>query len=512
MLSSVTNAPVQRARGAQSQAESGSNSDSNDAARQDQHIQKSSAIHNHTNACPTDAIQKREGESSLEQQGKVKSSATDGDTKATKGSDKIDQLSGRKAPSKKTAFTVQEAPAFNLQDSTAQLGFTGIFTAPATNIASDAIAGSTELTGTSQATQQMGGVADEGSNAQLQTPTQTATAGKDNNAEFASLKMQAALQAGSQDQSADTVDSKAVSDLHSASGSALADAGAGSVKAATAATAHQASLAVQIERLPVTKQGDSSLNQPVDSPIQSVVSEAASGPKSDAGKSGKNDDGNGRSSSHSFDGAITQAQSAQSAGAHVAGTGNAGDVLQTPTIVPHAETHNFTGEQTAPSGPTPAHGGEGAETAAANRWQSGEIAGMSGISTAKLIQNMSGTEMRVGMHSSEFGDISIRTSISQQQMQTQISVDHNELGNALSAHIPSMQAKMGSDYGLHATIEVNQGGASFSSDGGRSQNHQHEALVPRIGSVESITAVEHESIGLSSVIQSRGDSRLDIRA
>ncbi len=83
------------------------------------------------------------------------------------------------------------------------------------------------------------------------------------------------------------------------------------------------------------------------------------------------------------------------------------------------------------------------------------------------------------MHSSEFGDISIRTSVAQQQMQTQISVDHGELGNALSAHIPNMQTKLGSEYGLHATIEVNQSGASFSSDGDRSQQHQQQAAYGR---------------------------------
>ena len=83
----------------------------------------------------------------------------------------------------------------------------------------------------------------------------------------------------------------------------------------------------------------------------------------------------------------------------------------------------------------------------------------------------------MGMHSSEFGDISIRTSVTQQQMQTQISVDHDELGNALSAHIPNMQMKLGSEYGLHATIEVNQNGTSFSSDGDRSQQPQHETTV-----------------------------------
>ena len=74
------------------------------------------------------------------------------------------------------------------------------------------------------------------------------------------------------------------------------------------------------------------------------------------------------------------------------------------------------------------------------------------INTARLIQSMSETEMRVGMRSTEFGDISIRTLVSQQQMQAQISVDHSELSNAISAHIPSMQAKFGNE--LDCTLRL----------------------------------------------------------
>ena len=79
-------------------------------------------------------------------------------------------------------------------------------------------------------------------------------------------------------------------------------------------------------------------------------------------------------------------------------------------------------------------------------------AAAAGISTARLIQSMSESEMRIGMHSAEFGDISIRTSVSQQQLMAQISVDHSELGNAISAHLPSLESKLGSDFGVHASI------------------------------------------------------------
>jgi flagellar hook-length control protein FliK len=136
---------------------------------------------------------------------------------------------------------------------------------------------------------------------------------------------------------------------------------------------------------------------------------------------------------------------------------------------------------------------------------------MSGINAARLIQTMGESEMRVGMHSSEFGDISIRTAVSQQQMQAQISVDHNELGSALSAHIPSIQAKLGSEYGLHATIHVNQGGTSFSNEGDRSSQQQQKAIRP-VEISEAPLALQNDPIPLRDSAVASGEYRLDIRA
>jgi len=85
--------------------------------------------------------------------------------------------------------------------------------------------------------------------------------------------------------------------------------------------------------------------------------------------------------------------------------------------------------------------------AAAEQLERTGSAAAAGINSARLIQTMSESEMRVGMHSAEFGDISIRTSVSQQQLTAQISVDHSELGSAISAHLPSLQSKLGSEFG-----------------------------------------------------------------
>jgi hypothetical protein len=150
---------------------------------------------------------------------------------------------------------------------------------------------------------------------------------------------------------------------------------------------------------------------------------------------------------------------------------------------------------------------------AANEPDSGDAAVTSGINTAKLIQTLSETEMRVGMRSSEFGNISIRTSVSQQQMQAQISLDHNDLSQALSSHVSSVQTKLENEYGLHASIEVNQQGALSSGDSGNTSQREQREFV-RSGPTGSAAAVAEPEIGLNpgAMASANNGYRLDIRA
>lgn len=151
------------------------------------------------------------------------------------------------------------------------------------------------------------------------------------------------------------------------------------------------------------------------------------------------------------------------------------------------------------------HAAEGANSPVAG-------GGISAINSARLIQNMNETEMRVGMRSAEFGDISIRTMVTQQQMQTQISVDHSELGSVLSSHIASVQTKLGADYGLHASIEVSQGGASFSSDQGQSSQREYKPSAPAMQFEMAGSATESDRPAMRPLPVVADGSRLDIRA
>ena len=136
----------------------------------------------------------------------------------------------------------------------------------------------------------------------------------------------------------------------------------------------------------------------------------------------------------------------------------------------------------------------------------------SGINTARVIQSVGETEMRVGMHSTEFGDISIRTSVSQQQMMTQISVDHGALGAAISARIPSVQEKLGNDHGVQATIQLNQSGTSTSDGRGQSSQREQKTYVHSAPVADVVAGAEADRSVLRAPPAVSGEYRLDVTA
>jgi len=153
----------------------------------------------------------------------------------------------------------------------------------------------------------------------------------------------------------------------------------------------------------------------------------------------------------------------------------------------------------------------GAPRLGANDSALGETAA-SGINSAKLVQTMGETEMHVGMHSQEFGDISIRTSVSQQQMVAQISLDHNDLSQAISQHLSTAQAKLGEEYGLHASIEINnQGAAQSGAQGNSSQRDQQSFGSSNQGKTVVAPEVHDSSSSVVAVTNATGEHGLDIR-
>ena len=154
-------------------------------------------------------------------------------------------------------------------------------------------------------------------------------------------------------------------------------------------------------------------------------------------------------------------------------------------------------------------------------------AALPSASSAQLIQSAGQTEMRLGMRSAEFGNISISTSVSHQAISAQISLDHSELGRALAVHLPAIDEKLGSAYGLHARVEVrdesaaSRSAADSGSQGGASQEQTGEARggqnrswtagsPVRAGSTGNIESTNLKASSPSSAAPAES-SRLDIR-
>ncbi len=277
-----------------------------------------------------------------------------------------------------------------------------------------------------------------------------------------------------------------------------------------AASILQTSLAAKAQQVSTTKSGDGNSLQATAKLSQSKTGTSIAGLNSnvgDAARSGRDSTvGDVGSLSHGSIGTGSQISAVQAKGSEAG-------VLQLILPATPATVHGSAGTTASSDfAGMETHRGDGDDNPAMERWMGGDSAGMSGISTAQIIQNMSESVMRVGMHSIEFGDISIRTAVSQQQMQTQIAVDHNELGNALAAHIPSVQAKLGSDYGLHANIQVNQGGATFSDARDGSSQQQKNSTAQPAQVTEFSTAIQEDAVATRSVTVASGDYRLDVRA
>ncbi len=188
-------------------------------------------------------------------------------------------------------------------------------------------------------------------------------------------------------------------------------------------------------------------------------------------------------------------------------------VSQTQSVPMHVASHETAPAQHTTNGfADTTSAAKSQEAPAVAHAVTGDVAASSGINAAKLIQTMGETEMHVGMRSTEFGDISIRTTMSQQQMVTQISLNHTDLSQAISAHVATVQAKLGQDYGLHTSIEVNNQGSSFSGESGNSSRQEQRSHSRFIGSEGStFSAGSDGEIGLGVAIHAGSGHGLDIR-
>jgi hypothetical protein len=432
-----------------------------------------------------------------------------------------------KAAAKKTAIPQQAASNERDQVSTLQMQFHGLIALPSEAPAvdkSDAKTATAKQTDPNQ-------TPDQGSGLSGVTQTRSASAATSEGLELHGIQsgkgsevpvVLAALQKEGHDSRlfASQLDPKSVNtQMPAATEDKVASATAPIDSPSTAQAALAASTPTLMANLP-TNAGLSRVDQRSNHPeLTSTAngSNSSTGSVTATGKAAKADGGadNGAATQGSSTSALTtqHTQAAAVQRSVVQASGAETRVMETMGGPPHTELRNFSGASNpstvAQTGTHPANGADAEEQELTNGMAS---AGMSGISTARLMQTMGSSEMRMGMHSSEFGNISIHTSVSQQQIQAQISVEHNELGSALSTHINSIQSKLGSDYGLNANIQLNQSGTSFSSERDGSQQ-QHSRAADRPAASTEVPPTQQTDLVMPTVaVSAVSKYRLDIRA
>lgn len=140
------------------------------------------------------------------------------------------------------------------------------------------------------------------------------------------------------------------------------------------------------------------------------------------------------------------------------------------------------------------------------------------INTAKLIQAMGQSEMRVGVRTNEFGNISIKTSATRDLISAQISLDHGELARTIATHLPEMQAKLGGSQGMEVRIDMSREGSSQGSgmSGGmsngssdQSRGNRHQSGNP--ASSYSANSYADLRSSKSAAAMTSGDDRLNAR-
>jgi hypothetical protein len=143
------------------------------------------------------------------------------------------------------------------------------------------------------------------------------------------------------------------------------------------------------------------------------------------------------------------------------------------------------------------------------------------INTAKLIQSMGQSEMRVGMRSTEFGNISISTSSTRDLISAQISLDHGELARTLATHLPEIQARLGGNQPVELRIDMNgassgqtgTAGGMYSGSADQSGGGRHQSGNADSSSSGSRLAGQQLSpaASVAATSDSGFNARLDIR-
>lgn len=88
---------------------------------------------------------------------------------------------------------------------------------------------------------------------------------------------------------------------------------------------------------------------------------------------------------------------------------------------------------------------------------------------AHLLRHLQQTEMQVHLHAEEFGRVSVHAAYGHDAVSAQITLENNELGSALVAHMPEMERALDA-HGVRSSVQVSVNTQADTASGGASDH------------------------------------------
>ncbi len=141
---------------------------------------------------------------------------------------------------------------------------------------------------------------------------------------------------------------------------------------------------------------------------------------------------------------------------------------------------------------------------------------LTNISSARLTQKLTESEMRVDLRSEDFGQVSVHSTLGKGSVSTQITLDNTQLGATLLTHVRELEQRLDRDHGLHASVSIDtrsgSGSLSGNSREGEPKSDHYPVLKQSLFSAADTAATEAASANPTSRASGTSDSqRIDVR-
>jgi hypothetical protein len=136
------------------------------------------------------------------------------------------------------------------------------------------------------------------------------------------------------------------------------------------------------------------------------------------------------------------------------------------------------------------------------------------VSSARLIQSIQQSDMRVGLNSLEFGAISIHTSTERGVISSEITLSHEELARTISSHLSAIQETPGTPQVF--SVRVDTSSPTHGDSSGPSQHSPDDRQQQQTGRTTQSRSTELQPRSEYTLpVAARNldglDARLDIR-